>query len=87
MIAVEGMQVYPAKSLYEAVQHIAGKMPILPQVQKSYQECIGAQRISADLEQVRGQAFARRALEIAAAGGHNLLMVGPPGSGKTMLAN
>lgn len=86
VIAVEGMQVYPAKSLYEAVQHIAGKMPILPQVQKSYQECIGAQRISADLEQVRGQAFARRALEIAAAGGHNLLMVGVPGSGKTMLA-
>src|SRR5205807_7004538 len=39
-----------------------------------------------DLSEVRGQALARRALEIAAAGGHNLLMVGPPGSGKTMLA-
>ena len=67
--AVEGMQVYPARSLYEALQHLSGQAPILAQQQRSYEECLLEQEISADLAQVKGQAAARRALEVAGTDG------------------
>lgn len=84
--AVGGMEVFPVSSLYEAVQHLSGQAPVAAQVQKSYEQCISEHVVQSDLRHVRGQAAARRALEVAAAGGHNMLMVGVPGSGKTMLA-
>jgi magnesium chelatase family protein len=84
--AVEGMAVYPAGTLRAAAQHLSGQMPIPAQIQKSYKECLSEARFDLDLSQVRGQPHGKRALEIAAAGGHNLLMIGVPGSGKTMLA-
>lgn len=83
---VSGMEVYPAGSLHEVTQHLSGQMPILAQAQKTYAECLRERKFDMDLSQVRGQSLARRALEIASAGGHNLLLIGTPGSGKTMLA-
>ncbi len=84
--AVQGMRVYPAHTLYEAVMHLTGAAPLLAQEQKSYEECLRERDITCDMRSIRGQLGARRALEVAAAGGHNMLMVGVPGSGKTMLA-
>ena len=84
--AVQGMRVYPAHTLYEAAMHLTGAAPLLAQEQKTYEECLRERTVTCDMSSIRGQTGARRALEVAAAGGHNMLMVGVPGSGKTMLA-
>ncbi len=80
---VPDLPVHPAGSLTEALALVAApELPPAPQAPP----LVGDRRPERDLAEVRGQLLGRRALEIAAAGGHNLLLIGPPGCGKTMLA-
>jgi magnesium chelatase family protein len=82
---VEGIQIYPVKSLSELVQTLRGISKI-PSFHVDINALFERQNFDLDFRDVRGQENGKRAMEIAAAGGHNLIMIGPPGSGKTMLA-
>ena len=84
--AVEGISVIPVSNIADLVHHLNGgfEMPALEYDTAKFKQSVRSYPI--DFSDVKGQALAKRAMEIAAAGGHNILLIGPPGTGKSMLA-
>lgn len=82
---IEGLDVYCADTLNDAVEFLCGQKEILP-VETSLWTAGSGESSHYDFKYIKGQFSAKRAMEIAVAGGHNILMIGPPGAGKTMLA-
>lgn len=83
---LQGIKIYPTSTLLELFQHLTKVKVIKPQKHIPLAEYAKTEKFDFDMEDIKGQEKAKRAMEIAAAGSHNILLKGPPGAGKTLLA-
>ncbi len=83
---IEGIDIFPIDSLEKVCEFLEGKIEMSPLKKADYTELLCDIEYANDLKYVKGQFLARRALEVAVSGNHNIIMVGPPGAGKTMIA-
>jgi len=83
---ITGIDTYPIRSLRQLIEHLIGVTAIAPVPPHDLEQWFGEAHSEMNLMYIKGQEFAKRALEIAASGAHNILLSGPPGSGKTLLA-
>lgn len=83
---IEGVTIYPIETLLQLVDHVTGHKKLAPYETKFFFTDDDFPSFATDLSEIKGQEHVKRALEVAAAGGHNMLMSGPPGAGKTLIA-
>jgi predicted ATPase with chaperone activity len=83
---VDGITIFPAKSLKEVFLHLTNQVQIQPFPYISFELLDTEESCEADMKDIHGQEYVKRAIEVAVAGGHNILLKGPPGAGKTLIA-
>lgn len=83
---IHGPTIYAAKSLKDVFLHLSGDIPLTPLLPQTFEDIETDELYEFDLKDIKGQEFVKRAVEVAVSGGHNILLKGPPGAGKTLLA-
>lgn len=83
---VHGTDIYPVESLKELSNHLVGNSILKPLTPVKFEPDRGLEEYDFDMKDIKGQAYVKRAVEVAVAGGHNILLKGPPGAGKTLIA-